>query len=91
LKKKVGVLTQPLSKRTKIAVSDFQVGMIAFLPYYGKLRKSKITHLTHRQIKTEAYVVVQYVVFCDLPPRHGNMCIMKITSEYEIYTKAAKP
>jgi len=32
--------------RIKVAAKDFKEGMIAFLPYWGKLRKAKIVRLS---------------------------------------------
>jgi len=76
--------------RTKTKVSDLRVGMIAYLPYFGKLLKSKITHVSPPiQTKVDVCVVVRYEVLSEPLPRHGNQCAMRVESQYEVYTRKA--
>lgn len=70
-----------------MAAKNFEVGMIAFLPYWGKLRKAKIVGLSEL-IPTQAgnKRTVHYK-FVNIEDRSDNMCIMDETSVYEIYIR----
>lgn len=74
--------------RTTTAVSNLRVGMIAFLPYWGRLLKSKITKVSGPyEMKTGPHVGVFYVSLAKTTLQCENMCMMKSSSVYEVYSR----
>lgn len=76
-----------LEVRTRVAASDLKVGMIAFLPYWGRLLKSKITRVTPYEMKAGPYVGVKYVPVAKTALQCDFLCMMKSSSVYEVYTR----
>lgn len=77
--------------RIKTKATDLRKGMIAFLPYFGRLLRAKITDEVHPPTKTPMggeIVAVVYEVLSEPHPRHRNMCHMSSTSEYEVYKRS---
>lgn len=73
--------------RTRVAASDLKAGMVAFLPYWGRLLKSKITRVTPYEMKAGPYVGVYYVAVAKTALQHESLCMMKSSSVYEVYTR----
>ena len=62
--------------------------MTAFLPYWGRLLKSKITRVTPPyETKVGPHVGVYYVAVAKTALQCEGLCIMKTSSVYEVYTR----
>lgn len=72
--------------RIKTPAKAFKAGMLAFLPYYMKLRKAKITTVA----PVGEYITVYYRLLSESNPLRNNLCVMKPTSEYEVYVRPRK-
>lgn len=73
--------------RTKVSAADLKVGMVAFLPYWGRLLKSKVTSVTPYALKAGPHVGVKYVAVAKTALQCESLCVMKISSVYEVYTR----
>jgi hypothetical protein len=76
--------------RVKTKARDLKVGDTAFLPYFGKLMKSKIDGVSavwSSKSGSGERVNVHYEVLSEPLPRHGNMCCMDVNSVYEVYLR----
>lgn len=72
--------------RIKVAAKDFKEGMIAFLPYWGKLRKAKIVGLSDpmpTKTGNKRSVFYKLVTGDDME----QMCIMSENSVYEVLVR----
>lgn len=73
--------------RIKVKAKNFQEGMVAFLPYYGKLRKAVIVGLSDPTPTKTGYkrsVIYRLVVGHD---DMEQMCIMNENSVYEVWVR----
>lgn len=74
--------------RTKVSAADLKVGMVAFLPYWGRLLKSKVTSVTPvYETKAGPHVGVKYVAVAKTALQCESLCVMKISSVYEVYIR----
>jgi hypothetical protein len=73
--------------RTRVAASDLKPGMVAFLPYWGRLLKSKIARVTPYDMKSGSHVGIYYVAVAKTALQCESLCIMKSSSVYEVYTR----
>lgn len=71
--------------RIEVKAKDFQVGMIAFLPYWGKLRKAKIIALSEFIPTPSGNKRTVYYKLLTGDTKDVNMCIMSENSAYEVY------
>lgn len=78
--------------RVKTKARDLKVGDLAFLPYYGKLLKAKITGVSAvipiNGSSGRERINVMYEVLSEGDPRMGNACCMDVSSVYEVYTRS---
>lgn len=74
--------------RIKLEAKHFQVGMIAFLPYWGKLRKAKITKFDGPYPTLDGNKCsVTYRPVTGLGKDAEFMCIMSENSVYEVWSR----
>lgn len=73
--------------RTQVVAANLKVGMTAFLPYWGRLLKSKVTRVKPYETKAGAHVGVYYVPVAKTALQCEMLCIMESSSVYEVYTR----
>lgn len=73
--------------RIEAEAKNFQVGMIAFLPYWGKLRKAKIIGLSNLIPTNSGNKLSVHYKLVSGDTESGNMCIMDEHSVYEVWTR----
>jgi hypothetical protein len=62
--------------------------MTAYLPYYGKLLRAKITVVF--PARDNQHFIVRYLVLSEPKPRSTNECCMKKDSTYEVYRRPGR-
>lgn len=72
--------------RRKVEAKYLKPGMIAFLPYYGKLRKSKINNVgSPYKTKTGEMIQVTYRLVYSPYLKNENMSFLTADKLYEVY------
>ena len=71
--------------RFKSKASNLRKGQIAYLPYFGRLLRAKITGTNRHSGAYHNVVSVIYEVLSEPCPRTPNQCNMHADSEYEVY------
>lgn len=74
--------------RVKIPARDLKVGHVAFLPYFGALRRARVT--TIFSSRTREHVVVRYHVLLEDAPRTENECTTSVDRLYEVYLRPVR-
>lgn len=74
--------------RIKVKAQDLKKGQIAYLPYYGDLRRAKIVFVGRVPLLDR--MRVEYVLTDTRELQSQNMCIMDLNSVYEVYKRNSR-
>lgn len=77
--------------RISVKVRDLRKGDLAFLPYWGRLLKARITKVSEPRPSvvdgSRYFVFLEYDTLSEPPPRTTNLCIAQAENEYEVYRR----